>query len=759
MAIPQIIQELASKVRHAMYGVEVRESIAKGMEITGDTADKAYQITQNLLDGSFDQGELNTNIEQRLNDLEKEYAPKLTQLDSELNDISINIKSFGAVGDMLTDDTQALIDAFSYMKSIGGGKLLFPKGVYKYNQYILVEGIPNLTVITDADATLIDGGKTVLMSDGVTTGTIPVGIRFENCPKLQCIGFTFDNNNSRIGKIHESALSERVPQLDFVNCEGLRYENNKIKGWVGLQSGISVSDAQSAYELMSDYYCRFYKCKNTKFIDNGILIEQTGDGEIFGFDQCDYSLLDDEYYFASLGNRNASIWSLAKVVVCNNTTVKRIKCSSHMSTSFIDVIGKNITLEDIQIDYPNGKLFDISAEWGELGSNIENITIRNCSTTGYGVFNSANKDGFVPTIENIKVDDLSISIPDTFVMDENGVLRDLTTRFWGISYTYTKNITAGNLYFKNVRDVLYHYIDNPVNDFEKVVSINGITIEADRVVSDGIISLDAYGRLEISGLYFDGKGINTLQFLDRLAVFRGIDVNKSPTKVIIRDSVIQNCPVKIGANVEFINCDFFNVKFNEEGSRTKPEVTFNDSNIVLISNSSSITRDGNIFNLITCPKIVFNNTNIKGETYNDNARALFFAFRDNNDEVIINGGEINLLRRTGETTTSKYTIQSLDITTDLYRFTSRNTKFSENLRVLYLSSYGSRPGNYVKISFTDCEFFSNEALQFTGNVDGLTFYLIRNTISKGLTENDNLNGVTKRSAAFFKLVNDNNTEI
>lgn len=84
MAIPETIKNLANKVRHAVYGHEVRESIAKSMEETGSTADEARQITEQLIDGSFDTGLLNTNIEQKLNNLETEYTPKLNQVNAQL---------------------------------------------------------------------------------------------------------------------------------------------------------------------------------------------------------------------------------------------------------------------------------------------------------------------------------------------------------------------------------------------------------------------------------------------------------------------------------------------------------------------------------------------------------------------------------------------------------------------------------------------------------------------------------------------------
>lgn len=43
MSIPQRIRDLANKVRNEIYGKDVRESIAKSMEVTGETAEEAKQ--------------------------------------------------------------------------------------------------------------------------------------------------------------------------------------------------------------------------------------------------------------------------------------------------------------------------------------------------------------------------------------------------------------------------------------------------------------------------------------------------------------------------------------------------------------------------------------------------------------------------------------------------------------------------------------------------------------------------------------------
>ncbi|RDW21047.1 hypothetical protein CWR48_04335, partial [Oceanobacillus arenosus] len=50
MSIPQNIKNLANSVRNAIYGKDVRESIAKSMEATGDTADVAKKTSEEQIE-------------------------------------------------------------------------------------------------------------------------------------------------------------------------------------------------------------------------------------------------------------------------------------------------------------------------------------------------------------------------------------------------------------------------------------------------------------------------------------------------------------------------------------------------------------------------------------------------------------------------------------------------------------------------------------------------------------------------------------
>lgn len=80
MAIPEIIEQLAHKVRTEIYGRDVREAIASSMEATAEVAEWSREVAQQIIDGSFDEGALNAEIERKLNELEQEYAPELNEL-------------------------------------------------------------------------------------------------------------------------------------------------------------------------------------------------------------------------------------------------------------------------------------------------------------------------------------------------------------------------------------------------------------------------------------------------------------------------------------------------------------------------------------------------------------------------------------------------------------------------------------------------------------------------------------------------------
>lgn len=130
--IPQKIKELATKVRNEVYGKDVREAIAKSIEESGETAENARIITQQLIDGSFDEGILNTEIEQRLINLETEYAPKLNKVTEDLAQTTVYAPSPSAywkspiMPPARTDNAGYFTNAFSHTQDDYLANLLEP---------------------------------------------------------------------------------------------------------------------------------------------------------------------------------------------------------------------------------------------------------------------------------------------------------------------------------------------------------------------------------------------------------------------------------------------------------------------------------------------------------------------------------------------------------------------------------------------------------------------------------------------------------
>lgn len=141
MSVPQNIQELANKVRNEIYGKDVRESIAKSMEATGEVAEWSRQVAQDIVDGKFDEGELATEIERKLNELEAQYAPELNQVKTDLAQRSVYITSFkhlvpnvNTLSDLNEGDwTTALETAILTRKP-----LIFTDGVYNTTKGLIL---------------------------------------------------------------------------------------------------------------------------------------------------------------------------------------------------------------------------------------------------------------------------------------------------------------------------------------------------------------------------------------------------------------------------------------------------------------------------------------------------------------------------------------------------------------------------------------------------------------------------------------------
>lgn len=108
------IEELTNYIRNAMTGKNVREALARSIEATNEIATWARDVAQGLIDGAFDAGELATMIESKLNQLEQDYAPKLTSLENEIEDARGSEQTLGDRLDGVSSQLAQIAKKFEY---------------------------------------------------------------------------------------------------------------------------------------------------------------------------------------------------------------------------------------------------------------------------------------------------------------------------------------------------------------------------------------------------------------------------------------------------------------------------------------------------------------------------------------------------------------------------------------------------------------------------------------------------------------------
>nr|DAE10380.1 MAG TPA: hypothetical protein [Siphoviridae sp. ctwrX9] len=79
--------ELAKFIMEKMYGKDTRLAMSLSLLKANEVAEWAREVAQEIIDGNFDEGELLTEIERKLNELEEQYAPDLSNLKNEIEQI------------------------------------------------------------------------------------------------------------------------------------------------------------------------------------------------------------------------------------------------------------------------------------------------------------------------------------------------------------------------------------------------------------------------------------------------------------------------------------------------------------------------------------------------------------------------------------------------------------------------------------------------------------------------------------------------
>ena len=161
---------------------------------------------------------------ERIQFLQAGTGAQVRSVQSKLRD-SLSVKDFGAVGDGVTDDTQAFQRAFNYVNSIGGGIVEIPPGTYRKGDAVGSRWImyPNTTLMGYGDQSVIffDDKDTVPRSGNdmlyVANGA---NVNFENF-KITGTALTYTNETNQ----KQCLTGEYLDGLRLINLtiEKVRY--------------------------------------------------------------------------------------------------------------------------------------------------------------------------------------------------------------------------------------------------------------------------------------------------------------------------------------------------------------------------------------------------------------------------------------------------------------------------------------------------------------------------------------------------------
>ncbi|MDR9793616.1 glycosyl hydrolase family 28-related protein [Aeribacillus pallidus] len=218
MAIPETIKKLANDIRTKIYGKEVREALAQGIEEAGNIADQANQtsnvaveqvrniqaqVDQLVVEGDSSveaaqarvdvNGNAYTTLKERLDTEYQEHADKIGILNKKTDGI-FNVKEFGVKGDGTTDDTTAIQAAIDSVPP--NGVIFFPRGTYKItsalklkNRRLIGSGVSSTFIIqyTDSEAVIKVNGQATYVSDiTLKHNVIPSSQTVPNGVGIQC---------------------------------------------------------------------------------------------------------------------------------------------------------------------------------------------------------------------------------------------------------------------------------------------------------------------------------------------------------------------------------------------------------------------------------------------------------------------------------------------------------------------------------------------------------------------------------------------
>lgn len=298
--VPSVSRKHAENVRRKVYGPDLQESLARGIEYAGLVSNESNKLAKGAVVLSKDtqarfkdQIEGTTNSDevidarrpfgadeayQTLGERLDDSDGKLDVVDERVNDIYVNIKDFGVVADGITDDTEAIQTALN-----SGKKLLWSDGVYRFSRVSITNDNAHITfgdnveLISFGDVDSVEDASILIKGTETTTTTTltadtPVLAKTFNV--VSTTGFEVGDviriKNTVTGTRYEYHIS--MARIESVGIDSITVAEPLPFGYL-LSNSPTVKKIKTVKNTYIDMMNISFDKENTTSYSNHILIE------------------------------------------------------------------------------------------------------------------------------------------------------------------------------------------------------------------------------------------------------------------------------------------------------------------------------------------------------------------------------------------------------------------------------------------------------------------------------------------------------
>lgn len=258
MSAKDQIKQIVDFFKRENYLRDKTDGMAEGLLLGASLADEANelskdvqaQVDQLVIEGDSSveaaqarvdaDGKSYVTLKKRLDEKEQEVTAQLAQM-------VINVKKFGAVGNGVNDDSQAIRSAMQVLRERKGGVLYFPIGTYLVSGNDTLAPNPQVNFYLNFSNLKIEGeskhGSIIKVADGQLKESLFGNYNVEGLKNIEATNITFDLNGQNNKQLEGSRASKAALFTYFIddyhihNCVFLNAPGEHV-----VYSGMSLSD-------------------------------------------------------------------------------------------------------------------------------------------------------------------------------------------------------------------------------------------------------------------------------------------------------------------------------------------------------------------------------------------------------------------------------------------------------------------------------------------------------------------------------------